>query len=154
MATLEALPLVIVFVVLMAYMFGAFGVVHTAILNSIAARNYAFEIFRHRANLVYLRDSTPAAAPMFFLPSVGNRVHAIDNEDNDGSWGDLFFATERRLAMGIQTGDEARTSETMHNETVFSVTPGAQNSSIGVNPVWIMSQYGICLNARCGGGPE
>lgn len=53
LATIEALPLVVVFVVLITYGLGLFGFVHTAILHSIGARTYAFETFRNRTNVSF-----------------------------------------------------------------------------------------------------
>ena len=41
----------VIFVMLMSFGMGLFGVVHTAILHSIAARTYSFETFRQRTNL-------------------------------------------------------------------------------------------------------
>lgn len=158
MATLEMVPLILVFMVIAAYTFGMFGVTHTAILNSIAARNYAFETFRHRADLTYFRSNgTP---DKMFFSRVGTRIHGIvsDANPNETAAGS-FPATERRIAMGLDSGaierdlanvDQSRANLTLHNENVFKIQRNAQNESIGVSPVWVMTQYGICLNARCG----
>ncbi|RME18011.1 MAG: hypothetical protein D6797_01290, partial [Bdellovibrio sp.] len=56
LATVEALPLLVIFVILLSYALGTWGVVHTAILSSIGARAYAFETFRNRTNLIFHRD--------------------------------------------------------------------------------------------------
>lgn len=145
MATIEVLPLIIIFVVMIAYMLGAFGIVHTGILSSIASRTYAFETFRHRTNLVYLRSN--AGGDKLHYTRYGNRVHTVINEFANGST--LFHPSERRLAMGLRTADESRTSETVHSQAIYSIRPGQQNTTIGVNPAWIMTQYGICLTATC-----
>ena len=55
-AMVEVVPLLVIFVLLINFSLGFFGVIHAGILNSIAARNYAFETFRNRAVLNYLRD--------------------------------------------------------------------------------------------------
>ncbi len=146
MATLEALPLLIVFMVLFAYALGSFGVIHSGILNSIAARNYAFEIFRHRTNLAYLRSNTPNA---MYYTDIHNRVHAITSEHV--SEDDRFFATERRIAMGLNTSVLNRDTPDVHNNQIYGIQDGTRNSTIEANPAWIMTQYGICLDADCGG---
>lgn len=157
MATLETLPLIIIFMVIAAYTFGMFGVTHTAILNSIAARNYAFEIFRHRADLTYFRSNSPNK---MYYNRIGTRIHGIVSDANAGASNDgTFKATERRIAMGLDSGaierdlanvDESRGNAKLHNEDVFNIKSNTQNDKYGVSPVWIMTQYGICLNARCG----
>ena len=53
---LEAIPIIWVMFVLMGATLGSWGIVHTAVLNSIAARNYTFFLFNNRADLSYLRD--------------------------------------------------------------------------------------------------
>src|ERR1700752_1592500 len=79
MATLEAIPLIIVFLVLLAFSFGSFGIIHTGILNSIASRTYAFETFRHRANLIYFRERTAMGELLHFIKHE-TRVHAVVSE--------------------------------------------------------------------------
>lgn len=147
MATLEALPLLIIFIVLFAYTLGAFGVIHTGILNSIAARSYAFEIFRHRTNLTYLRGNR--AVPMYYNTKQ-NRIHVVvsergNNDDNS------FPATERRIAMGLDTDMANRETPSVHNTAIYMIQDGVQNATIEANPAWIMTQYGICLDTACGG---
>ena len=46
MAVLEMIPIMIIVVLLLSFSFGFFGLIHTGILNSIGARNYAFETFK------------------------------------------------------------------------------------------------------------
>lgn len=145
MATLEALPLLIVFIVLFAYALGSFGVVHSGILNSIAARTYAFEIFRHRTNLTYLRSNSPNS---MYYTKHGHRIHTVVSEN--GSGGDNFPATERRVAMGLDTSMVGRDNPNVHNVAIYTIQDGAQNQTIEANPVWIMTQYGICLDTSCG----
>ena len=154
MATLEALPLVIIFMVMIAYMLGMYGVTHTAILNSIGARNYAFETFRHRADLTYFRSNTTANVMSF--EAIGARVHAVTNESSETSDGGQFAATIRKIAMGLDSSREdfARPPATIHNQegsnNVYAIQDKARNTAIGARDVWIMTQYGICLDAKCG----
>lgn len=158
LATVETIPLLAIFVILLAYSFGTFGIIHTGILNSIAARTYAFETFRNRANLVYFRDSV--------RPNVGivaqhykrnqNRIHGIRQEvrPGDPAPGDAsFYSTERpiRIGFGGVTSDGTRNMASVHNERIFTDVREQMQTSLGVSPVWVMTQYGICLNATCGG---
>ena len=154
MATLEALPLMIVFMVLLAYMFGMYGVTHTAILNSIGARNYAFETFRNRADLKYFRSNDGAMIMSF--DKIGTRVHSIISEVTEDTGNGQFPATVRKIAMGLDASQEEfdKPQKSIHNlnssRNVYSIADGARNSNVGVRDVWVMTQYGICLTARCG----
>jgi hypothetical protein len=157
MATLEMLPLVVVFMVFIAYMLGMYGITHTAILNSIGARNYAFEITRHRADITYLRSNITyegAEPPILSYKPIGNRSFAVvgESESDQGK----FPASVRKIAMGLDSSKEAfdRQPASVHNEgtgkNVYSIKDNAENTEIGVRDVWIMTRYGICLDAKCG----
>ncbi len=147
-AILECIPLLFVFVLFIGYSFGSFGVIHTSILNSIAARNYAFETFRHRTNLIYQRD-TKNPVSLYYYGS-HNRVHLIQSESNDNS-PSAFYATERSLAMGIPSARPLhRTDSIYHATKVYEIVTGVQNQDKEVSPVWVMTQYGICLDINCG----
>jgi hypothetical protein len=156
LATVETIPLLVVFVILLAYSFGSFGIIHTGILNSIAARTYAFETFRGRANVTYFRDSIrPSSAGTFAVEHYqryGNRVHGIKQE-NPTSDNNNFRATERPLRMGLGNipGDVSRTTASTHNQKIYTDVGEQLQTQVGVSPVWVMTQYGICLNATCGG---
>jgi len=158
MATIETVPLLLVFVILLAYSFGSFGVIHTGILNSVAARTYAFETFRNLANVTYFRDSGGGGGPIkpahFRLH--GNRIHGIHQEVRPGdpaSIDEAFKSTERplRVAFGGIPADASRNTASIHNEQVFSGVFEQRQTQVGVSPVWVMTQYGICINAQCGG---
>lgn len=147
MATIEALPLLILFVMLIAYMFGSFGIIHTGILHSIAARTYAFETFRHRSNLVYFRED---ATETFHFKNIGNRFHGIAPEGyrdpNDG-----FLPTQRSISMVMTTEPVNEKNIRVHNDLSQQVKDGVRvRENVAVNPVWIKVQYGICMDARCG----
>lgn len=162
MATIETIPLIMVFVFLICYEFGMFGIIHTGIMQSMSARAYAFETFRNRTNLVYFRDGpNDELQGLNIFRNVGNRTHGIASEaktasdpNSDG------IAAERPLRIGIPfPDDELRRLEhsrhdDSHNVKIFNpALVGAQkrNTIVEVNPVWIQVQYGICLNANCGG---
>ena len=158
LATVETIPLLMIFIILLAYAFGSFGIIHTGILNSIAARTYAFETFRGRTNVVYFRDfARPgqgyAAA---HYARRGNRIHGIRQEIRPGDPAPgrvSFYSTERPLRIGFGgiPGDQSRTTAAIHNQRVFSDVLEQRQTQVGVSPVWVMTQYGICLTAACGG---
>lgn len=147
MATVETVPLLLIFVVLMSYTLGAFGIIHTGILQSIAARNYAFETFRNRSSLEYFRDTTTRL--ISFRP-YGTRLHAIVS-DRVGTQNDTFFPTERPIRIGIEINQVVgRTREIHINRVPADIARGKRNETVETNPVWVINQYGMCLDPRCG----
>jgi hypothetical protein len=48
------------------------------------------------------------------------------------------------------TGADTMGNGPQHNTQVRSLGDG-KNTTLSVNPIWIKTQYGICLNAACGG---
>ena len=150
MATLETIPLLICFLVLIAHCFGFFGIIQSGILNSIAARTYAFETFRHRSNLYFFRENRLQGTVRSNYFSSNTRIHGVNAEDNPINTADGSIATERQLAIGISVADEGRANANVHNQEVYSIQEGQQNTTVSTSPVWIMVSYGICLNADCG----
>ncbi|MBY0314102.1 MAG: hypothetical protein K2Q26_01195 [Bdellovibrionales bacterium] len=145
MAVIESISLVIIFLTLFWYSIGFWGVIHTAILHSIAARNYTFEIFRHRTHLWHFRTNAPSDLRYH---AVGARLHGANTDATSG--GDANqYATERRIAMFTEIEDVGRSSNE-HNNARSTIAPGERNTSLSLDPVWIMVQYGICLTAQCG----
>jgi hypothetical protein len=143
-AMLESIPLIVLFVVLTSFGLGFFGMIHTAVLHSIAARAYTFETFRQRANLYYFReDGSGLTRPINFSRKQW-RYHAINHESDPR---DLFVATARPIAIGRSTA-AADASVDTHNQQIFQLQP--RNERVSVNPGWVMVGYGICMNAQCG----
>lgn len=146
MATIEALPILIIFVMLIAYMIGSFGIIHTGILHSIAARTYAFETFRHRTTLMYFREEVQS--PHF--KKTGARFHGIAPEDYNTSDG-YGFPTQRAISMIMTTDTKNEKNARAHASINNQVRDGVRvQETVAVNPVWIKVQYGICINAQCG----
>jgi hypothetical protein len=147
MAMIETVALLVIFVILLSFGMGFFGVVHTAILNSIAARAYAFETFRSRTNLNYYREDGSALdgnpGPLY-LGVKGFRYHAIQHETDSRN---SFIATTRAIAMG-RTEKVVQTGQDVHNGQLWDILP--RNQKVDIDPVWIMVGYGICVNAGCG----
>jgi len=138
--------MIIIFVIIMAFGIGMFGVVHTGILNNIAARTYAWETFNHRTNLNLFRDNRGPDSLIEHYVAYGFRLHSIQSEYavRDGS--DLWTVTERTIAMGRET----ETASTRNQQTHRRLNQLTKRERIGVNPVWIKTLYGICLNSKCG----
>ncbi|WP_374076744.1 hypothetical protein [Bdellovibrio bacteriovorus] len=153
MAVFEMIPIIVVIVMFLNFSIGFFGAIHTGILNSIASRNYAFETFRNRADLTYFRSND--GDPLHFTKEK-MRVHGTLTEkmagtgSSDQSWMAStrmidFMSFEKRAADPI--GGDAGS----HNRT--RSLPGGRISEAvhqGVNPIWIKTTYGICLNSTCG----
>lgn len=153
LALLESIPVLLVFFVLFCFGLGFYGIVQTGILNTIAARTYAFETFRNRADLRYFRDSPGASVknPGSLYHKTMVRLHSITDEVNMN----YLDATDRNasgrpLSIGMTPADTVKDPD-VHQQKIFEITEGKQNENVGVTPVWIMSMYGICLNDNCGG---
>jgi hypothetical protein len=149
MAVMELIPIMVILVILINYSLGFFGAIHTGILNSMAARNYAYETFQHRANLVYLRDNSVEAATVNYA-KYDKRWHAsISDKAGARNGKDDFVATERRIDF-LEKNQETGTKD-IHNRQMASVIDGKRfTANDGVNPIWVRPQYGICLSAKCG----
>lgn len=147
-AILETVALLVVFIILLSFGLGFFGVVHTAILNSISARAYAFETFRNRTPLNYYREQgsvfDPSIGPLY-LGVKGFRFHAINHESEVR---DKFVPTTRQIALGKTEANSNASNLDVHNQQVWEIP--ARNQRTDVNPVWVMVGYGLCLNANCG----
>jgi hypothetical protein len=145
-AMVETIPLLVLFVVLTAAGMGVFGIVHTATLNSIAARTYSFETYRNRTNLYYFREDGSGLVPgtSLVFHKKGWRYQATQNESDTRN---LFVATARPVYFGRGL-DAVEAGSDVHNQKIYSLT--GRNQNISVNPAWIMVGYGICLNATCG----
>ena len=146
LASIEAATLMVLFVVMVYYTIGFFGVVHTGVLHNIHARSYVTENFRHRANLWYFRSNALNNLKQYYQR--GSRVHGIntDMEQNPNTQ----KSTERPITMGLPLSEEGRTGN-IHNDQIHSRVPASGRSSVAVNPVWIMVLYGVCLNSTCTG---
>ena len=158
-AMIEIVPILTVFILLVNFALGFFGLIHSGILNSISARNYSFETFRNRADLNYLRDAIdqPADNFTFTYRKSGQRFHATKNERvPDGTAGDKFYATRRPIKFSdIREVEDLRNNNSAYHQQLKRISEGQRASDVGiedgVNPVWVRTAYGICINASCGG---
>ncbi|NUN06442.1 MAG: hypothetical protein HUU57_11845 [Bdellovibrio sp.] len=135
---------------------GFFGAIHTGILNSIASRNYAFETFRNRTDLTYFRNSGPVGVE---FSKVKNRVHGTISEKQaakvgktDPPWSAssrlvdfMSFSNRAAEEIGNSKGEHAKTRELQEGRV-------SESMHQGVNPIWIKTTYGICLDSSCGAG--
>lgn len=144
MAVFEMIPIIVVLVLFLNFSIGFFGAIHTGILHSIASRNYAFETFGNRADLTYFRND-PNGVGTF--TSIGVRVHGTSSENSSGQNWD---ASARKISFFnmSRSAVEETGSKTEHRNTA-SLEEG-RNTRLGVNPIWVKTLYGICLNAKCG----
>ena len=151
LASIEVLPLMIMFVVLVSFALGFFGVVHTGIVYSIHSRTYAFEALRNRANYNHMRDvdigTHSGQRQWVFYQSYGYRTHGISSLEhstrNNGIYPTLRDIKFPQGELHLQEGD----LEQVHNQHIYKLP--RRNTKQPVNPVWLMVQYGLCLNAQC-----
>ena len=165
MAMLEALPLIWVMFVLMGATLGSWGIVHTAVLNSIAARNYTFFSFNNRSDLSYLRDfgerdytglSSLTGGEVFYREDSGGSVagpgkrFAFIVSEKHPSGSDKTTATLRRVDFRKITYDDRSDflGDPEHTNIEALIDPKNENKKVG--PAWVMVGYGICLSAQCG----
>lgn len=150
-AMIEIIPILTIFVVLINFSFGFFGIIHSGILQSISARNYSFETFRNRANLTYLRD-TERTRPNY--AEVGFRYHSVIKEDISIS-GDRqdWIVTQRPIKMSDVTEvKDPKNDDHLKVPTIIERKLATDSGfEEGINPVWVRVIYGICLNVSCGG---
>ena len=147
-ATLETVPLLIIFIILISYGLGYYGAIHTGVLQSIAARQYAFETFRNRTNLNYFLENQSGLESSIFYGESQFRFHGVQSEEAtaDGS----FKATTRPIAIGRQL-ERRPASQQDHNVNIYNM-PYRNQGAVEVHPIWVMVGYGICLNSACGDG--
>ena len=170
MAMVEALPILLVMFVLMGATLGSWGIVHTAILHSIAARSWTFFYFNNRSDLSYLRDwivpgtdiGTNIDTAYFRADNnntsgMGKRYMFIQSEKApDGSedriatlrkvdFRDVAYSSypDRSLPEGTRTRIDDNTTG-LRNKMATSKWEGNKSRA------WIMVGYGICLDAKCG----
>ena len=142
LASIEAIVSIIIFITLLSFSLGFFGVVHSGIVNSIAARSYAFNTFNNRTYLKYHRDTKDN--PFISHNKNQFRLHAIIKEDYTGNH---FVATQRRIAfVKIHKGEMKIKGNGEHDDMVRDEN---EDYAYAFDPVWVKAAYGICLNATC-----
>ena len=171
-ALFEILPLLVVFVTLVGLTVGLWGAVHSGVLQSIAARHYAFEVINNRSHFEYHRDFEPPvisnssvmygnsefSAKNDYYGGVGSRLFII-KADTDSSAEELYV-THR----GINFFEELKRGYSENPRGIIPAQESTLDSSFHrismqddsdvqpVNPLWLMIGYGICLDCPCGDG--
>lgn len=148
-AILETIPMIFIFITLVGFALGFYGITQRMILSSIAARSYGFELLRNRANVNYFRD-VGATGPQNSYHLTQSRYFST-REQGEAS---VFIAvklpinfTDRRPAS---TGTAEAHNTSAYDDLSRSDAQGKRNEQHLFNPVWIKNGYGICLNAGCG----
>ncbi|AGH96586.1 hypothetical protein [Pseudobdellovibrio exovorus] len=173
MATVESIPMLFLLVVILSFSLGFFGSIHSGILNSIGAYNYALETFRFKSDLMYLRPGADPKENNYKLSN--NRVHGIlaEGEEAGQQASEDWLATQRSIAYTFspereeeEIRERTRTLASEANRkygergapnniwTVISTYVPKSNSDIRTPRIWIKTVYGICVNADCGEDPN
>lgn len=152
MATIEASLLMMVFTIMICYVLGTFGIVHTSILNSIAARAHAYQSLANRSDVTYFAEDDERSKFSYRL--WGFRAHGIiaENQNRRSNQRGEWDVSGRRMAMGLPMSDDQNaTNADFHLKTLRKDVSAAQMKDMVANPVWIKTVYGICINSQCGG---
>lgn len=166
MATIEALPIIFIMVVIFNFSLGFFGAIHSGVLNSIASYNYAIETFRFKSNLMYFR---PGGQTTHYKNSM-NRVHGTiqeggESDSNRQTKDNEWPATLRGITLNYNSKPispiDGGTDDGQNHQ--FSRNPSATNlwkansqytpqdgETVQTPRIWIKTVYGICLTAECG----
>lgn len=78
-----------------------------------------------------------------------NRLHGTNNEIAQRGGDKNQYPTERRVAMFVEEDPQGRTANE-HARASGEVRDGQRNEALSLDPVWIKTQYGICLTEQCG----
>ena len=163
-AVIEFLFCFFVFVFMLAVLYGAWGVIHSSILNSIAARTYAFSIIRNRSNVRFVKDNASALIgyfnretrffgvttyqpgsknPDWIAPSVS--IDFIPGEsDARENAGRLGF-----IGMEAKGRSEERSEWKSRGGLGELQLPATPTRNLRTTQVYLKQGYGICLSADC-----
>jgi len=144
----ETLPLIIVMSSLIGFLLGMWGMVHKNILASIASRNYAFETFNNRSNLVYFNDVRTLATNANSFELSGMRFHGY----GEGGEGIKAFTTPYRFPAQETTNEPPELHRTRIWSQAIIPDAGEGQEDGGTKSPWVLIGYGMCLDSNCGGG--
>ena len=157
-AMIETLPVLVIFIVLLSFGLGLFGIVHTGIMNSMSARAYAFETFSNRSDTTLFRDRIVDGL-YYKFDTIGNRIHTTDSEKKvtENLPNNAQYATSRPLGFGrspsggtSQNGPSGGNAVQNHNTRIYEITGRNGQGGVEVSPAWVMVSYGLCNDAQCG----
>ena len=151
---IEIVPILAIFILIVNFALGFFGLVHSGILNSIAARNYAFETFRNRSDLTYLRDDGSDATFTYAKSALRyhvTRSEASQAEDYRATRRPIKFSDINALSSGGSSDEMGLTEHDTYKKIQEKQSTSTAGDIEGTNNPWIKTAYGICLTAQCGG---
>jgi len=144
----ETLPLIMVMSGLLGFLLGLWGMVHKNILASIAARNYAFETFNNRSNLIYFSDVRNPAVNNNSYHITGLRFHGYGERASSGN-GISAFTTPYRFPANTNAVEDPA----LHRNRIWDLTlipdAGEAQAGTGTQLPWVLVGYGICLSSEC-----
>ena len=164
-AVIEFLFCFFVFVFMLAVLYGAWGVIHSSILNSIAARTYAFSVIRNRSNIRYIRDNysdsligyfdretrffgvttyQPGTSPDWMAPSA-----SIDFMPPPGKDPTLPSRGSGFVGMDVKGRSKERSQWNNGGLGELELPARQSTSNLRTTQVYLKQGYGICLSAAC-----
>lgn len=149
MSLFETIPIIIAISSLIGFLLGFWGLAHKNTLHSIAARNYLTEVFHHRSNLTYFRESA-GSLKHHYLES-GMRVSAVGSSGG-GSKFHALATTYQPLEAKTKKESPSVHRQKIWGEGIYQDGKEERNDAVAVQKPWVLVTYGICLNATCGGG--
>ena len=173
-AMVEILPLLVVFITFFGLFIGLWGGVHSGILQSIAARHYAFEVINNRTHSEHHRDWNPGAnagTGLMFSSStpseekyhglLGMRLFAVVTKQTIANPEELaenrglnfFNDIDRNYDEhpgGILSSSQTDSANNYNSRAGFLEDMELFIETPLVNPIWLINGYGICLNSCCG----
>ncbi len=145
LAVLETIPMIFVFVALVGFTIGFYGVTQKMILSSIASRAYGFEQIRHRANVSYLRDVRGGSDNSYNITE--HRYFTVREPGLDGA---VFIAAKMNIDYRDRSPDVASNPDA-HNSTAYGdISRQRRNERHYFKNVWVKVGHGICLTSGCG----
>ena len=172
---IEFLFFFFVFIFFFALMYGSWGITHSAILHSIGARAYAWDVIRNRSNLAFLRDYLLAGNPPDTILQhnywqKNSRVFAVTEERNSGD--NRFLPQKLKIDMGGAGADWStistqgftkidinqreqnyyqsdRSAGTFQDAGGLALGGPVNESMNKTGVVHLKMAYGICLNSNC-----
>ena len=166
MAIIEFLFFFFVFIFFFALMYGSWGITHSAILRSIGARAYAWNVIRGRSNLAFLRDYGNNDLLEHNYWQKRSRVFAVIERNSAKK----FKAGQLKIDMGgADWSDVSQQGSTKVNvsdrRAGYSNTLGTffdpsdrlalekrnkrESSDYRTGVVHLKMTYGICLDSAC-----
>ena len=175
-AMVEILPLLVMFITFFGLCIGLWGAVHSGILQSISARHYAFEVINNRTHPDHHRDWNPALESKggdgeMFNPSIseqgyhgklGMRLFAVVTKqatnkpeefvENRGLnfFSDIDRSYDEKPGGILSSKKTEGTNNYGPGRVGFLEEEKSFTQAPPVNPVWLFTGYGICLNLCCG----